>query len=306
MTTRFYAASLILSLGVACTDANEGNPPADAGANNPATDSGPTAANDAGSRDDTGPASNDAGAPLTDSGPPAPLFDAGPAEQGDDCETILRCAFTCPPGDQGCIDGCFSNAKPSHVAPAREVFQCVADSGCNPEDRACAARACGDQIDQCMAISGPGTGLNDYVCMEGIFCAIECLDDGCIHQCIAGVVDDQENIARAVMECAERANCRDMPCLEERCPEVLFACSGDDEPAGRCVEAMQCLMNECDLAADNRDECCNECGAVLAEDENPDARQAYQAICGCVQTNDCNDRECLEASCIREFETCMQ
>jgi hypothetical protein len=304
--TRFFAASMILALGVACTDANEGggDKVPDAGGNTPAADSGPAAPQDAG--DDAGPGLRDGGNNAPDGSVRQP-FDAGAAEIGDDCVAALRCAFTCQPGDPGCAEACLAAAKPSHRVLAREVLECVRASGCDPEDVQCTENACGASINSCMEMSGPGTGLNDYECMEGIFCALECIDDGCVHQCVAGVRDDQENTARAVMECAQRANCQTYECIEERCPEALLACNGNGQSSGNmCVEAMQCLMNDCDLEGDDREACCVRCGEGIDGEENPESRDHYVAICTCIQANDCTGRGCMEESCMGEFEACME
>ena len=197
-----------------------------------------------------------------DAGSAAGESDAGPGAGGDDGDdAVATVPSEC--GDDVCDED-------------ENVFSCRDDCDA-PDWVACLGVECTDAFAAC-------TELDD--CTAVLSCMLDCDEDGCIQDCVAGATGAASFIVEGALECGREAECfGDVPQ-----PPAADSCVGlcgefvDDKPCG------------CDTDCVTFGDCCDDYEDLCVEDTGGggpvDVEQCVQDECGgelstCFDTDGC-------------------
>jgi hypothetical protein len=79
------------------------------------------------------------------------------------------------------------------------------------------------------ALDPPASGGGTLTCRQIVEqCDVNCTDPMCVRACGNQGTPDAAALHNAVVDCAQRNNCMDMPCIEANCAGEAGACRGPE------------------------------------------------------------------------------
>ncbi len=242
------------------------------------------------------------------------------------CADIFECYGQCARGDQGCLDACERSGTAAAQSQVNAIGSCIERNQC--QDSGCVDRMCANEVADCDDTpssgpsgstqepnlgggSSPDTSSGTQTCLDVFECFETCAegDRGCLDNCYAQGTALAQLAVSNVGSCVQSNQCQDDACVARMCPQEVAAC--ENQSGGRSGGSTQPSAQDNNLACTDIYDCFRACAAQDQAcrqgcfDRGSITSQAQvNAIGTCVQNNQCEDDECVEAECYDELVQC--
>jgi hypothetical protein len=245
-----------------------------------------------------------------------------------DCNGVYTCFGECGEGDRACLDDCFGQGSSAAQSQVNAVGQCAQDNQC--QDGECVDANCPTQVAACNGAStsngntgGSASSNGNLNCADIFECYGQCArgDQGCLDGCERSGTAAAQSQVDAIGSCIDRNQCEDSGCVDRMCATEVNNCSDEQSSAGNspgnpnppsdpnlgggsggssgtqsCTDVFECFgtCSEGDRA------CLDSC----YEQGTAAAQSAVSNVGSCVQTNQCQDDDCVNRMCPQEVAEC--
>lgn len=255
--------------------------------------------------------------------------DNPPTSNQLDCNGIYECFGACGDGDRECLDACFAQGSSAAQSQVNAIGQCAQDNQC--QDGACVESSCPSEVSACNgghtsdgSTGGSGSTTGNLSCADIFECYGQCAqgDQGCLDGCERAGTSTAQSQVNAIGSCIERNQCEDSGCVDRMCGNEVANCgdesapgntgssqepnlgggsgsgAGSESPAGTqsCSDVFECF-GTCAEGDRGCLDACYDQGTALAQ-------LAVSNVGSCVQSNQCQDDECVSRMCPQEVAAC--